>query len=239
MTRAGPPPGFDEEFLNWFRQETEAAWAEYRPRTFDQYVAGRVGGHDWQAGTQWTCDLAERDIDEIERRWGLAFPADYRLFLRVLHATDRPRIGALYGGSNELVPAGGPGVYHWLRDESAIGAALEDVVQGLVFDVENNVLWPGEWGPRSANADDRERVVRARVAAAPKLAPIFAHRALVIEPRTSGNPVLSIYQSDIIVYGGDLRAYLLTEFASLLPPDSKPTVNPGGVWNPVTFWLDL
>lgn len=239
MSRAGPPPGFGEEFLDWFRQETQAAWAEYRPRTFDEYVAGRVSGRDWQAGTRWTCDLAERDIDEIERRWGLAFPADYRLFLRSLHATDRPRIGALYRGGNELVPAVGPGVYHWLRDEAAIGAALEDVVQGLVFDVENNALWPEEWGRRPSDPGEGERVVRARVAAAPKLAPIFMHRALVIEPRVSGNPVLSIHQSDIIVYGGDLRSYLLTEFAALLPSANKPALNPSGEWNPVSFWLDL
>lgn len=239
MSRASPPPRFDEEFLSWFREETEAAWDEYRPRTFDQYVAGRVGGHDWQAGTRWTCDLVARDIDELERRWGVAFPADYCLFLRNLHATDRPRTGALYRGGYELVPAVGPGVYHWLRDQSAMRAALEDVVQGLVFDVENNVLWPDEWGRRPSQRGEREQVVREQVAAAPKLAPIFMHRALVIEPARPGNPVLSIHQSDIIVYGGDLRSYLLTEFAALLPPGSKPTPDPNGGGHAVPFWLDL
>lgn len=161
MSRASPPPGFDEEFISWFREETEAAWDEYRPRTFDQYVAGRVGGHDWQAGTRWTCDLADRDIDEIERRWGLAFPADYRLFLRSLHATDRPRTGALYQGGYELVPAVGPGVYHWLHDESAMRAALEDVVQALVFDVENNVLWPDAGGCHRRSVVEAELVGEA------------------------------------------------------------------------------
>ena len=72
----------------------------------------------------------------------------YRLLLRSLHATDRPRTGARYNGGNELVPTVGPGVCHWLRDESGIRGALEDVVQGLLFDVENNALWPDEWGPR-------------------------------------------------------------------------------------------
>lgn len=58
---------------------------------FDAYVAGRVGGTDWQAGTRWTRDLDEGAINDVERHWGLRFPADYRLFLRCLHATVQER----------------------------------------------------------------------------------------------------------------------------------------------------
>ena len=42
-------------------------------------------------------------------------------------------------------------------------------------------------------------------------------------PGTDGYPVLSVYQTDIIVYGSDLRDYLRREFASgpitTAPPD--------------------
>ena len=233
------PAGFNEEFLAWFRVETEATWASYRPRPFDAYVAGRVGGTDWQTGTRWTRDLDDREIDAVERSWGLHFPSDYRLFLRCLHATDRPRAGALYSGGQDLVPATRPGVYHWKHDAAGIAGALEDVVDGLLFDVEHNVLWPDEWGPKPATVGERERVVREQVAAAPRLAPIFAHRALVLEPAVPGNPVLSIHQSDIIVYGGDLRSYLMTEFASLLPSGSTPPPGQTGLLNDVRFWLDF
>lgn len=234
-----PPAGFNEDFLGWFQSETEATWASYQPRGFDAYVAGRVGGTDWQADTRWTRDLDEGAIDDVERRWGLPFPPDYRLFLQCLHATDRPRIGALYAGGHDLVRATRPGVYHWKHDEPAIRAALEAVVEGLLFDVENNVLWQEGWGPKPATVHEREQVVRAQIAAAPRLAPIFGHRALVLEPGLPGNPVLSIHQSDIIVYGGDLRSYLLTEFAALLPPGSSPAPNAAGAWNPVRFWLEF
>lgn len=234
-----PPTGFNEDFLLWFREETEATWASYKPLAFEAYVAGRAGGLDWQAGTRWTRDLDERAIDDIERQWGLRFPSDYRLFLRFLHATDRPRKGALYAGGYELVPAEGPGVYHWRHDEASIRAALEAVVEGIVFDVENNVLWQERWGARPSTAQERERVVRAQILAAPRLAPMFGHRALVLEPCVTGNPVLSIHQSDIIVYGGDLRTYLLTEFSALLPSGLAPTPSPSDTWNAVRFWLDL
>lgn len=229
-----PPSGFDEAFLVWFRDATESAWASHRPRTFDDYVADGVGGADWQRGTRWTRDLTDGDIDDLERSWGLRFPPDYRLFLRHLHATDRPRLGAAFDG-NVLVPVSGPGVYHWRRDAAQLRDALDRVLDGILFDVEHGVLWPAGWGPRPATAEERERVVRAQVAAAPRLAPILAHRALVLEPCVAGNPVLSVHQTDIIVYGGDLRSYLLTEFATLLGLPRRWD----GASRPVPFWLDL
>jgi hypothetical protein len=218
----------DDAFLEWFRDATERAWAVHEPRTFEE-----VGGVDWQRGTRWLEGLSEPEIDEIERSWDLRFPPDYRLFLRRLHATDRPMRGALYSGTT-LVPAERPGFYNWHTDARAIRGALEDVIGGLVFDVEHNSLWRDGWGPRPASAAERETVVRERVAAAPKLAPLFQHRALVLEPCRAGNPVLSIHQSDIIVYGDDLRAYLLAEFSGLLGSPAPATSR-----TELPFWGDF
>jgi hypothetical protein len=61
--------------------------------------------------------------------------------------------------------------------------------------------------------------VRDLAAAAPRLIPVFGHRYLLAEPCQTGNPVLSIYQTDVVVYGADLRCYLLAEFAGLLGID--------------------
>ncbi|MFZ5439189.1 MAG: hypothetical protein ACOZQL_04230 [Myxococcota bacterium] len=59
-----------------------------------------------------------------------------------------------------------------------------------------------------------EALSRARtlLAHAPKLVPVFGHRFLVTEPLRAGNPVLSVYQSDIIVYGNSLADDLAHEF---------------------------
>jgi hypothetical protein len=45
---------------------------------------------------------------------------------------------------------------------------------------------------------------------------VFGHRYLLAEPCQAGNPVLSIYQSDIIVYSGNLHDYFLMEFGDLI-----------------------
>jgi hypothetical protein len=101
-----------------------------------------------------------------------------------------------------------PGFYHWLRDEAAIRDAFQWPIEGLAFDVENNVLWPESWGLRPENANDRRARVAELVAKAPPLLPITGHRYVVAAEPTI---VLSVYQSDIIIYGRDMRAFLLAQ----------------------------
>ena len=57
------------------------------------------------------------------------------------------------------------------------------------------------------------------MATAPMLIPITGHRYLLANSLEAGNPVLSVYGSDIICYGSNLRNLLLLEFSSLLSLD--------------------
>jgi hypothetical protein len=47
---------------------------------------------------------------------------------------------------------------------------------------------------------------------APKLIPIYSHRYIPEKPNESGNPILSVYQTDIIYYGANLLEYFENEF---------------------------
>ena len=58
-------------------------------------------------------------------------------------------------------------------------------------------------------------MARARVAQAPRLIPVMGHRYIPAEPELAGNPVFSVYQTDIIYYGVDLATYLRCEFGQL------------------------
>jgi hypothetical protein len=89
----------------------------------------------------------------------------------------------------------------------------------LQFDVEHNRLWLSGWGAKPSTLSAQKEHVRASVTAAPRMIPVIGHRYLLAEPCQSGNPVFSIYQSDIIEYGPDLRTYFLREFARLLGID--------------------
>lgn len=215
------PAGFTEQFLNWFRARTEAAWSVYQPRKFEDYVAVGVGGSDFQRETRWLGGLSEEQSEQIERRWSLRFPPDYRLFLQVLHTVDRPRLGAFYTeeSPSHLVPGKAPSFYNWLAEEEAVRGCFDWLVEGLQFDVEHNRLWLPGWGAKPPTLSAQKERVRALVGAAPRMIPITGHRYLLAEPCQSGNPVFSIYQSDIIIYGPDLRTYFLREFAWLLGID--------------------
>ncbi|QBD74780.1 SMI1/KNR4 family protein [Ktedonosporobacter rubrisoli] len=209
------PQHFDEAFLRWFQERTELAWQSYQTRTFEDFVASGVGGRDWQQGTCWSGGLSEQEIVAVEQRFHTHFPPDYRLFLQQLHSVDRLLVGARYADDNTMIPITAPSFYHWQRDTEAIEAAYAWLVKGLYFDVQHANLWPQSWGAKPASAEAQEARVRELVSAAPKLIPILGHRYLLAEPCKAGNPVLSIYQSDMVVYGDNLHNFFLKEFGGL------------------------
>ena len=229
------PAEFGWPFLAWLQASTERAWSQVQTPTLADFQRAGVGGASWRRGTKWTGGLPDQQIDEIEGRFGIRFAPDHRLFLQVLHATEPPRFGVRFVDSTNMEEIERPGFYHWLRDEAAIRDAFQWLLEGLVFDVENNVLWPESWGSRPDNANDRCERVAELVAKAPRLLPITGHRYVIAAEPTV---VLSVYQSDIIVYGRDLRAFLLNELHDLLGVESDPSWM-NAETRSIPFWGEL
>lgn len=241
------PAHFDADFLDWFRARCEASWASLPQQTpgevLAQYVQGGAGGCTWQHNTRWLNGLSEEEVTEIERRWRLVFPPDYCLFLRHLHSLDRPMLCAGYLSEGESPQSAeaqgalatayvekyeqymaleeGPSFYNWLTDTPALEARFAWLWEGLQFDVEHNDLWLPSWGPKPVTLEAQKTRVRELVEEAPRLIPVFEHRYLLAEPCAAGNPVFSVWQSDIVVYGATLRDYLPFEFSRLLGLDAK------------------
>jgi hypothetical protein len=231
------PPDFGEHFLAWLRQRTEDAWARYETRDF---AAAGVWGRDWKPGTHWLPGLPDAAIDAVERQWSVRFPPDYRLFLRHLHATDRPMAGARYVGGTRLVSTTWPSFYNWLADADALRDAFDQLLEGILFDVEHNGIWRPAWGVKPTSREARAAVVCEQIRAAPRLVPVFGHRYLLAEPCRAGNPILSIVQTDGIIYGADLRRYLLAELAGLLGIEYPHRCAVAGARiEEIPFWGDL
>ncbi len=231
------PAGFDEAFLSWFRGATESHWSWRKPRTFEDMAVARTTALDFANATMWS-PLDLEAIDALEHERGFPFPPDYRLFLCYLHATRPAMTGALFvGEGGALAPVRRPGFYDWRTDRVAMDQAHENVIDGLAFDVENNRLWLASWGARPGNAPERRARIADLVARAPKLVPIFHHRFLLVDPCRDGNPVLSIHQGDIIVYGRDLRDYLLQELRSIVgfAIEDRPPADASSI----PFWGEL
>jgi hypothetical protein len=109
-----------------------------------------------------------------------------------------------------------PSFYNWLTDTDALRDAFAQPLEGLLFDVEHDGFWLKAWGEEPVSPDARAAVVQEQIRAAPRLVPVFGHRYLLAEPCQAGNPVLSIVQTDGIIYGADLRRYLLAELGGLI-----------------------
>ena len=74
--------------------------------------------------------------------------------------------------------------------------------------MEHNAFWHPSWGQRPADTEQALSAARQHLSRAPKMIPVWGHRYLPAGRGTYGHPVLSIYQTDIIIYGTDLADYI-------------------------------
>ena len=149
--------------------------------------------------------MSQEQIEQAEQRYDIKFPPDYAEMLRC------------------FVPVG-EGFYAWDDDSQeskhAIIRALDWPMASILFDVENNNFWRPDWGERPAQPEDLDiaeiniayNVANGYLLSAPPLIPIYGHRYLPSEPHEAGNPVLSVFQTDIIYYGSNLIEYFFVEF---------------------------
>jgi hypothetical protein len=161
--------------------------------------------------------LTDQEFTRIERDYKLVFADDHRAFLAAGLPLNRPpekdhtRIKPWPDWRN-----GAPSDLH---------QQLGWPVEGALFDVENNALWHPSWGQRPADPSQALSTARRHLAQAPTMIPVYAHRYLPAGRGAYGHPVLSIYQTDIIIYGTNLADYIDHEFGSaerLISADSTP-----------------
>jgi hypothetical protein len=138
--------------------------------------------------------LTEVEVRDAQYRFDLRFPPDQLALLR----TGLP-VGHQF-------PDWRDGEELRIRDQ------LAWPLEGMQFDIEHNVFWLDEWGERPELLKEALQVAAQAVARAPRLIPIHGHRYLPTEPARAGNPVFSVYQTDIIIYGNDLLSYFAHEF---------------------------
>lgn len=163
------------EFLAGFKRDTEAHWNV-------PLRDPRVWGFQFVPGTRWLPGLSDDQIRAYERDLGVAFPADFRLFLRHLNGTD-PRLKHSQTGQSSV------GVYSYPRDLKLVRQYMEEWSHD----------WPGVCETYQLDPDDR-------------CVPIFAHRGVLCRKEGGTSPVFSLWGDDVILYEEDLRSYLVKEF---------------------------
>jgi hypothetical protein len=139
--------------------------------------------------------LRDDELSQVEFRFGVEFADDHRAFLS----------------------AGLPLGERWpdwrTGDAEQLLRRLRQPVEGVLFDVAKNEFWYAPWGPRPDNPAEALELAGRRLSDVPALIPVYGHRCLPSGHGTFGYPVLSVMQTDIIVYGSDLLDYMVREFA--------------------------
>lgn len=167
------------------------------------------------AGVQVTPGLAPDEFRRIEDEFQIMFPPDLRALLSV------------------GVPLG-PGFPDWRSgSRDVIRELLDAPAQGILFDVDANSFWFAGWGSRPRELGDALEAARTHLADAPTLVPIYSHRYIPSQPDEAGNPVFSVVQTDIVVYGNDLASYLSAEFGAPAAPSNAAAPKR------IPFWSEL
>jgi hypothetical protein len=138
--------------------------------------------------------LSSEQIVSIEAQLGFRMPDDFAYLFQNLQ--DPGRV-----------------LFPWSEfDKGNYDEKIKWVLRGVEFDIERNHLWLERWGTKPDALSTALNIARKDFDTWPRLLPIYGHRFLAAQPCRSGNPVLSIMQTDVIYYGADLPHYLLNEF---------------------------
>jgi hypothetical protein len=169
-----------------------------------------------QRGVQIRTGLSSDEIERVERRFAFRYPEDLSSFLK------------------EALPVS-HGFPDW-RDgeEAALRGSMAWPFEGIAYDIEHNDFWWSAWPSKPERLSDAIELARLEIARAPRLIPVCGHRYLPDEPFTAGNPVFSVYQTDVIYYGRDLETYLACEFGKLSHTEAVT-----GIERRIPFWTDL
>jgi hypothetical protein len=80
-----------------------------------------------------------------------------------------------------------------------------------------NKVWLKSWGTiRPKSNEEKEKIFSTWFEKIPQLIPIHGHRFVVSDHTKTQNPVLSMYGSDIVVLGWNMRHYLVRELKDSL-----------------------
>jgi hypothetical protein len=219
-------------FLYWIKAQTEAFW------THPQESGAASKCPKWARNAKWI-GLEDAEIDAAEQKYQLKFTPDHRAFLRILHTLDKAQPVAYYEDDSEEPKTRLESFFHDWRDEKSIRERLNWVAESMIWSLEQGD-WLDGFGEKPETTAEQLQVLENWLEKAPKLIPIFGHRFIISEPCAAGNPILSVYGLDAIVYGWDLRDYLLNELKSILrlKPSTLTRINqPKAVKIP--FWEDI
>lgn len=169
--------------------------------------------------------LTAAEIEAAQAHFQITFPPLWQEVLRQAHPVSLPE-----------PPRDADGVRRWtrypdwrLRDELGTRALVDAPRDGLLFDVEHSDFWWTGWGPRPADTADRLATATARLAAAPRLVPLWGHLYVAA---TDDSPVFDVVQADLWIAAVTIPDLVRGRDQSQVPLAEWPIGD-------IVFWSEL
>lgn len=162
--------------------------------------------------------LTQDEFDELKIKFGVDFPPDLKLLL-----SRKMPISKYFPDWRKLLDG----------SDSYLKESLTHPEEGIIFDIEYNNFWYPRWGTKPKELSEALKTAREELEAVPKLARVYSHRYIPVEPLEEGNPIFSISQTDIIYYGNNLENFFHTEFNK-----KEEEFDPKFIKR-INFWSDL
>jgi hypothetical protein len=185
--------------------------------------------------------LTDSEITSIQSKYEFIFPPDLRCLLQHSLPVYEPE-------PNNAIPRPKSSLQRWIDwrhgAEETIRLHLTWPLRSIGHDIECNGFWHDEWGIRPPDPLEARSIAEQHILTAPPLIPVYGHRYLAGVPILSGNPIYSIWYTDIIRYGDDLASYFRNEFLGWQSPTryqitSQPPDEFSKTGRYIPFWDDL
>ena len=170
-------------------------WIKFKFISENKFATATIDkcwGFQIQKNTKWNQGLTEDEINNLQLNIGLEFPLDYIEMLKVINGFDSMHISIDPNGIEE--PNYKRRCYKYPED-------LEST-KYLIDEVNENIIYANE-ALQEAGFDSNQ---------VESFIPLYGHRVLVVLKDKLQSPVISIWGSDIILYGDSLFNYWHQEF---------------------------
>lgn len=200
-----------EDFLYWVKETTERRWANLSQSKKDGNWWKHK--HDLFEGAKWVDPFTDQEIDALEIKWKIKFPADFRSFLKILHRVDKANFYEDEDFETGEIEIRESQLFHNWRDDEMIKERFENPLEHLKWSVFSEIQphWLKSWGPRPDGKEECITIMENWMEKANILIPINSHRYLISEPTQSCPHVISMYGFDTILYSLNLREHLINE----------------------------
>lgn len=170
-------------------------WTEFKKISEKEFqyleLYGNVYGYQMQPGTKWNKGLPQKEISNLESKFGFKFPIEYRKFISVMNGLDTDLI--------------------FIDPEEKESVSYSQLYYEYPKDFNSQIVLLSELEKYKLYLHEALESSGYDVNGIEGYIPTYAHRALVVFKDKSLSPVVSVWGNNIILLADNIADYWVLE----------------------------